>query len=294
MIQAPLSAYLELAQKYYQEDRLDIAMKVVQDAFHIVGWPTGGWSQFYNNLTCENDARDSASLHRVDELLSVEIDAEAPEHVYSSLMDAAIEARRFASTQLQVELKSPVLVTIFRSDAPIQFISGRYGYVSPKTELYKICLPWLYSESPNNALRVLKHEFVHVAIFELAGINAPKWLHEGLASYLEQKFDAESADLPVAREALRHGDASIAHVEDILNTPSLRTDKKSAVHTAYSVSSTFIAWWVDHYGLSSVRAVLVRLAEDEDAAHAIRKVTGVSLADMEHQWTKALTQSIDA
>ena len=288
---APLWAYLKLAEKYYNEDRLDVAMKVVEDAFKDAGWPSGDWSQFFNNLTCEKDARDSALVRKVDSLLSIEIDRGAGDSLCASLGDAAVEARRFAGAELKVEFARPAMVTIFRPDAPIQFIQGPYGYVTHKTEIDKICLPWIYSQHNDIALHALRHEFVHVAVHELAGEDTAKWLNEGLASYLAKDFERAPALFSEASEALGGGEVSMERVEDVLSTPSLRGGEETAVREAYYLASTFIAYWVSCYTLDSVREVLVRLAQDEDPAHAIHHVTGTSLDEMERQWANAMLNS---
>jgi hypothetical protein len=142
-----LRDYLYMAYNFYIEDRLDMAMQVADDAFKHVGWPGGTWDEFYNHLTCEKDARDSATLHRIDDGLSIELDRDAPFDLYQHLASTASEARSEIANMFQVKFERPIMITVFRPDSPLEYISGRHGYASFRTELDKVCIPRNAAES---------------------------------------------------------------------------------------------------------------------------------------------------
>lgn len=291
--EAPLQAYLDLAQHYYLEDRLDAAMQVVTDAFQAAGWPAGSWTAFFNELQCEKDARDASEIHKVDGLLSVELDRLAPEPVLRALKSSAAEARRSVGELLRVELRRPVLVTVFMPDAPVDFIFGSHGYVSHKIGLDKICIPHDTLEPPEELEDALVHEFSHVAAHELAGEELPVWLDEGLATYLCGELSDRHVRFVVSTAARSRQMLNLERLAGLLVSPDERKDNPSRVSAAYFVTGSFVEFWVERHGIESVRDALVRIGKGQRPDRAVHKATGTPLREIEREWRRGLTGSDD-
>jgi len=288
-LNAPLGAYLELAERYYREDRLDLAMRVVTDAFEARGWAPGLWTAFYNELRCEAEARDASLLRRVDEKLSIELDRRALPALYRGLRSAAVGARETVAGLLRVEFAGPVMITVFVPDAPVDFIVGSYGYVSHKIGLDKICVPWHTIEAPAEARDTLVHEFTHVATHELAGDAVPRWLNEGLATFVSRDLSLRHARFVVEAEAKRGRMLSAGHLEAALNSADMRKDDPASVQAAYYLAASLVGWWEQQRGLESVRDALVRIGQGVDPGSAVRQAAGMSISRMEREWRQSLT-----
>lgn len=287
---APLRAYLDLAFRYYEEDRLDASMHVVLDAFESTGWPDGLWTAFYNELVCEKDARDAAALHQVDERLSIELPRGEPVEVGEALKGLALQARTQVGELLEVEYLRPVMVTVFLPEAPVDFIVGSHGYVSHKAGLEKVCIPHDTILDRDAARDTLIHEFSHVAAYELAGDALPRWPNEGLATYLCGDLTTRHGKLTI-RKAAREGRLlKVSRLESVLNSADKYKADPDAMDAAYLLSGSLVAFWTGQYSLASVREALVRIGQGESVKRAIRGAAGVSLGRLEHGWRCTLQE----
>lgn len=283
-LHAPLGAYLQIAENFYREDKLDAAMQVVSDAFGTVGWPPGLWTAFYYELISEKDARDSATLHQIDEQLSIELDRNAPEEAYNELRVNALEARKKVEELLGVELKKPVVITVFLPDAPLDFIVGSHGYFTPKFTINKICIP----QSNISSLHTLIHEFTHAASHELAGREVPSWLEEGLATYVCGDLSNRHVRFVISTVAKNGKLLSISHIENALNSSDLRKDNPGIVEDAYYLAGSLVSYWAERFGFESVCETLVKIGDGQDIEKAFHSVTGTSLRDLERDWRDSL------
>lgn len=281
-----LTAYLELSYRYYMEDRLDISMQVVQDAFATAGWPAGGWDEFYNELVCEKDARDASDSQEADGLV-IELDRGSTEFA-GIVKSAALDARAHITDALKVDLTRKTMITVFLPDAAVDFISGSYGYVSHKTTLDKICIPHRSVLSYPAAFHTLVHEFSHVAAFALGGHNVPTWLDEGLAMCLGG--DTTASNDPVTVDLAHHYRDLLtgSRITGALDSRDLRKDDPMRVLAGYDLAGSLVAWWIENYGKESVRQALAHLSDDDNPNHAVHSATRISLGEMEKRWRKSL------
>ncbi len=285
---APLQAYVEIAYDYYMQDRLDAAMQVVTDAFAEKGWPAGDWTEFYNELQCEKDARDASVIITIDDRLSIEIARSEPDNVREMLAKAALDARMKVGELLSVEFNRPVLISVFLPDAPLDFISGSYGYVARKYDLDKICIPHNTLTSAKEAYSTLLHEFSHVAASVLAGDELPHWLDEGLAMHLGEETSTRQSRF-IIRTAVSKGVLlDVDELEHALSSRDLRKDEPMTVDAAYVMAGNLVGYWVESKGLQSVRETLARMGKGQPVEHAIRGAAGVSLRDLLTGWRKSI------
>ncbi|OFX16211.1 MAG: hypothetical protein A2Z18_02650 [Armatimonadetes bacterium RBG_16_58_9] len=267
---------------------MDLAMQVVTDAFESEGWPEGLWTEFYNELTCEKDARDASSSEKIADNLTIELHRYATPSAREMLKSVALESRVKVARMLQVEFARPVIVTVFLPDAAVDFISGSHGYVAHKTGLDKICIPHSNLRSQSELESTLVHEFTHVAARELAGDRLPSWLNEGLATYLcgdlssvpRRDIDATASRYP---ELVR-----TSHLEGALISVDMRKDDPDRVDAAYFLAASFLEHWVSRHGLESVRETLVQIGRGRGVARAVGQATGAPPRALERDWRRYL------
>ena len=285
---APLTAYLQIAEDYYRQDRLDMAMQVVWDVFESEGWPEGLWTEFYNELTCEKEARDASNPESVADKLTIELHRDVTSPVREMAKSVALESREKVAGPLVVEFDRPVIVTVFLPNAAVDFISGSHGYVAHKNTLDKICVPHSSLSSRQGLASTLVHEFTHAAVYELGGTRVPAWLNEGLATYV----CGDLAALPARRIDLiasRYPDlARTPRLDASLSSADMRKDAADRVDAAYYLAANLVEYWIDRQGLESVREALVQIRRGRSAARAVGRSTGISLRALERDWRSRL------
>ena len=132
------------------------------------------------------------------------------------------------------------------------------------------------------------HEFTHAAVFELAGWDVPRWLNEGLADFV--CGDVPASSHPDARKAASEhsGILKAARLSSDLGDMNKRKDNPELVDAAYMLAGSLVAFWVEHYGLASVRAALEAIGKGVSPEAAFYDSTGVSLARIERDWRNSL------
>lgn len=101
--------------------------------------------------------------------------------------------------------------------------------------------------SEDELKRVVTHEYVHAVITDLAGRNAPTWLHEGLAKRLEGSGDAW------VRKVLPQGSRGVPL--SALSGSFLDLSAEDAPKV-YAQSYLFVDYLVDHYGMYQMVTLL--------------------------------------
>ncbi len=286
---AALGGYLDIVHSLYLEDRLDVALQAAHDAFKSTGWPAGGWTEFYNRLVCEADARAASNTVRLDDTLSVEVPREAGDVVCDRVATAAVEARTRVAGLLEVEFTHPCLVTVLLSDAPLQFISSPYGYAVQKNSLSKICVPWDNALDSERLLATLVHEFTHVASSEIAdGEDIPSWLGEGLALYVCGDASHQTCAELIKSNSEYRLLLSVDGIEFGLNSLELRKDDPALVGAAYDFAGSLVFWWIEKAGMAGVRRAVELIGGGWNPTLAAYISTRTWMWAMVRQWKKHL------
>ena len=140
----------------------------------------------------------------------------------------------------------------------------------------KIRVPVRASSPTGPALdRLITHEYAHAAIHDLSRGRAPRWLHEGLAQYLE--------GAPADRPLRLGGTLTLAGLDTLIADPDplhARTGYDAALWVVNDLSG--------RGGLGSLRALLDRIATGEAVAAAVSRVYALRLAELESQWRHLL------
>lgn len=94
------------------------------------------------------------------------------------------------STQLRLKRHTPVMVSVLAAEANAPWHAARYGYFEPKTHYDKICIPFASTQNEEDLTAVVRHEFGHHVVTNLAGGWAPHWVQEGVAMLCEGRSDS--------------------------------------------------------------------------------------------------------
>lgn len=197
-------------------------------------------------------------------------DATARRRVVAAL-DAA---RERVATQLGAIADEPVIVILYDRQ---QFdnVARAHPWV---TGLFdgKIRLPLGGALPPRRELeRLLVHEYAHAVIHHRSRGRAPRWLHEGLAQSLEGRAPDPSLAAP--------GRITLEGLEALVTD----SDPRHA-HAGYEVALFVVTDLLERGGMTSIRALLSRLAAGETMAAAAPGVYGWRLTELESQWRRQL------
>ena len=109
---------------------------------------------------------------------------------------------------------------------------------------------------------VVTHEYTHALIYAVTrGNNPPRWMHEGLAVYLEQRR------APQFREEVRQR-VRAGKVDSLQGSP-------------YLMGSVAIDYLIERYGMATIRLLLQRLGEGTPFAEAFQGTLQTDLATFE-------------
>jgi tetratricopeptide (TPR) repeat protein len=114
--------------------------------------------------------------------------------------------------------------------------------------------------------RVLKHELTHSFVRQKTRANAPTWIQEGLAQWMEGKRSAANADV-----LLKVYDAKQAMSLADLQGPWMHLSNQIAAY-AYAWSLANMEYIIQVDGITDVDRILDRLATGSTAEAAVREV----------------------
>lgn len=136
----------------------------------------------------------------------------------------------------------------------------------------------------------LPHELTHAVVFEVmrSGTNIPTWLHEGLASYEEAKFDGSQVAnrWDIQRADLVEG----RHLPlATLNRPEDPGDPQAQIF--YAESTSVVSYMIETYGMYKMMNFMLAIQQGDQIDAAIKKVYGPDLAsigDLETKWLASI------
>jgi len=137
----------------------------------------------------------------------------------------------------------------------------------------------------------VSHELAHLLIGGASRNNAPIWLQEGLAKYVETAWRGEPGEgISVSQQqALRDAAKAGELIPFEKMHPSMaKLPTQAQTSLAFSEVFTFIEFLVERKGWAGVRRVLAALAEGTSDVEAIERVHGLSFAALERQWQASL------
>jgi len=152
------------------------------------------------------------------------------------------------------------------------------GVAYPAENVIVLRSPRAAKGSRIDVVDVFAHEFSHIALGRaLAGVTVPVWLNEGLAIYeaREWTFSRISA---LTRASLM--DRLIPLSVLTLSFPA----EEGPAELAYAESFMFISFLINKVGREAFHRLIRDYIRYGDLAGALRRGTGMSLADLEERW----------
>ncbi len=139
-----------------------------------------------------------------------------------------------------------------------------------------------------NWMDTLSHEYVHFLLSSKSYNNAPLWLHEGIAKYLETRWRKDANYMtPIMETILADGLANnyMVALEDMM--PSLAKLKNAEdVQLAYAEVATMVDYMVQQNGETVLTQLATALAEGSPFEAALEKIIGKGLNEFQAEWRK--------
>ena len=136
---------------------------------------------------------------------------------------------------------------------------------------------------------VLAHEFAHAVLdqnLRNPWRDLPTWVHEGVATWVQAKADA---DLPYERLlADAHRDDQLRSLRGLQGYLPIDREGASLV---YAQSYSMVSYLVDRYGIEELRRMLQELAAGNTEDEALLATYGFNAAGLESEWRQFLDAS---
>jgi hypothetical protein len=141
-----------------------------------------------------------------------------------------------------------------------------------------LCSPRAVKGSRIDLLDVFAHEFSHIALGRaLAGVRVPVWLNEGLAIY-------EAREWTFSRISVL---TMAALTDRLIPLPVLALsfpEEVGPAELAYAESFMFVSFLINKVGREAFHRLLRDYTRYGDLEGALRRGTGMNLADLEERW----------
>jgi hypothetical protein len=152
------------------------------------------------------------------------------------------------------------------------------GVAYPEQNVIVLLSPRAIKGSRMNVVEVFAHEFSHVALCRaLTGVKVPVWLNEGLAIYEAREWTFSRISV-LTRASL---------TERLIPLPVLTLSfpaEEEPAELAYAESFMFISFLINKVGREAFHRLIRDYTRYGDLAGALRRGTGMNLADLEERW----------
>jgi tetratricopeptide (TPR) repeat protein len=142
----------------------------------------------------------------------------------------------------------------------------------------RIKLPAFTKENEADYRRIVFHEYTHAIVYDLSGGKAPRWLHEGLATYQDPGFHLNTGFL-----AYLYRNNGLVNIED-LDSCLLDKQNINRVSAGYYEANSLVKYFFSRYNYWHMKNILAMLKEGETTDNAFRKEIYVGLADFFKMW----------
>ncbi|MBU4372824.1 MAG: hypothetical protein KKD68_13250 [Proteobacteria bacterium] len=152
------------------------------------------------------------------------------------------------------------------------------GVAYPEQNVIVLLSPRAIKGSRINVIDVFAHEFSHIALGRaLAGVVVPAWLNEGLAMYEAREWTFSRISV-LTRASL---------MDRLIPLPILTLSfpaEEEPAELAYAESFMFISFLINKVGREAFHRLIRDYTRYGDLAGALRRGTGMNLADLEERW----------
>jgi tetratricopeptide (TPR) repeat protein len=292
-------AYMHLRRSEYKQalDYLERARRVAPenpDVPKLAGWAYYGLnklnqavSEWERALKLRPDAEVQAALEKAQRDKQEEENYRENESSHFTLrysgasepglareMLRALEAHFSAiESELNYTPPEPIGVILYTQQA-FEDITRAPGWVGALNDgRIRVPVQGLTQLTPELS-RVLKHELTHSFVRQKTRANAPTWVQEGLAQWMEGKRSGANAPM-----LLRVYDAKQAMSLGDLEAPWLRFSSE-VVGYAYAWALANVEYIVQAEGMTGVERILDRLAAGSTTEAAVREILHSDYSDL--------------
>ncbi|HEY7698416.1 MAG TPA: basic secretory protein-like protein [Vicinamibacteria bacterium] len=200
----------------------------------------------------------------------VSYEGETMESTGRMVLDALERSRASLVSQFGFEPEEPIVVILY-SRTSYREMGGPHWSAGLFDGKIRIPVGGL-SQVDEQIRGTLHHELVHAFIHARAGDRAPRWLHEGIAEYMEGTRAAQLGNF--LAQALADGNT----FEHCL--PTAQCD----VRVFYAAAVSLVDYIIQMRGVGGIRDILSALGEGDDIDASLRKVLGKDEGTLIREW----------
>jgi len=209
--------------------------------------------------------------------------------------DALRAADEYISAVLGHRVPGPIRLEIYPDARSLAQVSSLTVQDIERSGTIALC-KWdrLMVTSPRALLHgyawtdTISHELVHLILARASRDQAPVWVQEGIAKYLEAGYrrGAGAFALDAVSQGILHeasaGDALLPFERLHPSIALLPSQRDAAL--AFAQVSTFVRAFHARYGDAGLVDLIRRMASGEDAQEAFASAAGVPFAELETRW----------
>ncbi|MEC9091281.1 MAG: tetratricopeptide repeat protein, partial [Planctomycetota bacterium] len=296
------AAYQKLAIEF-SPDFVPAKIQLAQDLLRL-GREEEGWElvaetnklDAYNvlmhNLQTLHDEISSFAALEKDGII-VRMSAREARLYGPEVLSLLTEAKAKLTQKYDYQFDQPVIVEIFprQSDFAIRTFGmpGGAGFLGVCFgHLITANSPASQGENPTNWKSVLWHEFCHAVTLGKTQNRMPRWLSEGISVYEERLRNPGSGEKisPTYRKIMLSEELTPVSK---LSAAFLRAESPIHLQFAYYESSLVIEYLVKHYGIETLKKILVDLGAGISVNESLQRYTG-SLTELDAKFKKFVVQ----
>ena len=210
-----------------------------------------------------------------------------PENVDKARL--ALEAADTAVTSLEGELnmhlERRINIDVARSHHEFQELTGtKHGEWVLGQAFYDRSWIVVKAVGDLNLRQLVAHEICHIMLgqkLQATGVEAPRWLHEGLAKYTAQQWTSDDTQI-IGRAAVEGGLIPLAKLDDAF------AGKVEQVSLAYAESYTLVQFLVEREGPKGLGNMVEELARTGDINRALVRTYNLPVEKLERLWLESV------
>lgn len=274
---ANVTAMLYLGKIAYFEQKLSIAEKYWKNALSFD--PANiEIKNLLSSLKKENNTEDRFSQVQGD-IFEIHYNQNIVHEEVFDIRQHLMDCYREIGQELNYFPKHPVIVLLYE-EKEFRSLRNVHDQVSGLFD-GKIRIPVNYNKYSLAELKqVLRHEYTHALIYDLAGNSCPVWLNEGMAVF-EEKSDRKQ-ETSIIRQ-LVNLNRCLTFSE--LGSSNLWSNKNLAP-AAYSQSFAIVKYMIDRWGLFEMNKIIMQFNNGYSFETILQKETNCSLMELDREWKK--------
>jgi hypothetical protein len=203
-------------------------------------------------------------------------------------LDAVDGAVTSLEGELNMRLERRISVDVARSHREFQGLTGtKHGDWVLGQAFYD--RNWIVVKAVGdlNLRQLVAHEVCHIMLgqkLQATGVEAPRWLHEGLAQYTAQQWTPDSTQI-IGRAAAEGGLIPLAKLDSAFG------GKVEQVSLAYAESYTLVQFLVEREGPKELGSLVEELARTGDINRALVRTCRLPVERLERLWLESVRRT---